>query len=215
MIGSIEALLEAGTIPTPKIYTKLAISMVIPIINIAPTAPANATKYQAWPVIEAAVISPVKPAPAANIAVPVPTPVAVDIAAGAPPTGMKCTPPPMQIPPATINMTNVIKLISSIMKPPYSSYGPNFVLANFSRYMLPKINNTMITIPTICPGTVPNTKVIQKLTKTMSPKQNPVKGPPYLAQKLPTSIEFFAPVGALVTISPWIATGVPPPYSNF
>ena len=65
--------------------------------------------------------------------------------------------------------------------------------------------------PTICPPIAPNTTVIQKLTKTISPKQKPVKGPPYLAQKLPTSIEFLAPRGALVTISPWIATGVPPP----
>jgi hypothetical protein len=85
--------------------------MVIPIINMEPTAPAKMINHTGCPVIEAAVMSPVKPAPAANIAVPVPTPVAVAIAAGAPPTGMKCTPPPIIIPASTTHIINIIRFI--------------------------------------------------------------------------------------------------------
>ena len=76
-------------------------------------------------------------------------------------------------------------------------------------------NNTIIIIPAMIPPIVPNTAVIQKLRNTIKPKQIPVNGPPNLAQKAPTSILFFAPTDSLVTISPWIATGVPPPNGYF
>ena len=48
----------------------------------------------------------------------------------------------------------------------------------------------------IVPVTLPNippTTVLQKLKNTIAPKQNPVTGPPYLAQKLTASKEFLAP----------------------
>src|SRR5660397_294433 len=48
-------------------------------------------------------MSPVRPDAAASIVVPVPTPVACDIAAGAPPTGIKWTPAPIRIPPSIIH----------------------------------------------------------------------------------------------------------------
>ena len=108
--GTLDA---AGTIPTPYTYMKLAMSIVIPIIIIAPIAPPIPTTNHGSPVIVAAVIRPVKPAPAANIAVPVPTPVAVAIAAGAPPTGIKCTPAPIITPPIA---TNKITKIGSIIE---------------------------------------------------------------------------------------------------
>ena len=56
--------------------------------------------------------------------------------------------------------------------------------------------------PTTNPPYNPNTTEFQKLKNTTRPKHKPVKGPPNLTQKLPTSREFFAPIGALVTISP-------------
>ena len=72
------------------------------------------------------------------------------------------------------------------------------------------INKITMIIPTIIPPYTPNTTVFQKLKNTTRPKQKPVNGPPNLAQKFTTSIEFLAPIGALVTISPWMAAGVPP-----
>ena len=64
------------------------------------------------------------------------------------------------------------------------------------------INKITIIIPTIIPPYTPKTTVFQKLKNTTRPKQKPVNGQPNLAQKFTTSIEFLAPNGALVTISP-------------
>ena len=64
------------------------------------------------------------------------------------------------------------------------------------------INKITMIIPAMIPPVTPNTAVFQKLKNTTRPKQRPVKGPPNLAQKFTTSIEFLAPTGAFVTISP-------------
>ena len=157
--------------------------MVIPSMILEPTAPPASISHNGCPVIAAAVISPVIPPPAASIAVPVPTPVAVAIAAGAPPTGMKCTPPPMRTPPTVIAPINNN---GSIIIPPYQShskYGPYLSLAKTSILLLIIIIAKIITRLATIPPAAPNTTVVQKLKNTIVPKQKPVTGPPYLAQK--------------------------------
>ena len=48
--------------------------------------------------------------------------------------------------------------------------------------------------PTTNPPYNPNTTEFQKLKNTTRPKHKPVKGPPNLTQKLPTSREFLLPL---------------------
>jgi hypothetical protein len=75
-------------------YIRFPTNMVNPIINIEPTAPDRATRITFGFVTQKlatvdAVNKPVTDAPVISITHPVAIPVAVDIAAGAPPTGIK------------------------------------------------------------------------------------------------------------------------------